>query len=357
MNRSFVMLAKTYNGEDVNRWFWSEKYDGIRCIWDGGVSRGVECKEVPWANTLKDSRYIETRYSTGLWSRYGKPIYAPDWFLDSLPDYPLDGELLLVNEDGTIRKSGWQRISSIVKDLMPGTGWNEIIMAVIDSPSYYNLFMDGRINETNYKKIINYKEIIKWIINRVGGIKELNNSMVMFHQSYHRLKKELIDNKVCFVIEQHKLDMRGYREQIEQSIRLVVESGGEGLVIRNPFDIWTPRRTKNVLKYKPYHDDEATVVGYIWGRETELGSKLLGKMGALIVNYKGKRFELSGFTDQERELTYSEEGVDRAGKEASSKVISHIFPRGIKVTFRYRELSDTGIPKEARYLRRTNNSY
>ena len=31
--------------------------------------------------------------SSGLWSRYGNPIVAPDWWLDQLPNCPLDGEL------------------------------------------------------------------------------------------------------------------------------------------------------------------------------------------------------------------------------------------------------------------------
>ena len=44
------------------------------------------------------------------------------------------------------------------------------------------------------------------------------------------------------------------------------------------------------------------MVGFTSGRETTKGSRLLGKIGALIVDYQGKRLELSGLTDAEREF-------------------------------------------------------
>ena len=44
------------------------------------------------------------------------------------------------------------------------------------------------------------------------------------------------------------------------------------------------------------------MVGFTSGRETSKGSRLLGKIGALIVDYQGKRLELSGLTDAEREF-------------------------------------------------------
>ena len=56
----FLMLAHKYdvNKHHVDGWFISEKLDGMRCMWDGGVTCGLEKTEVPWANCTKDARYV-----------------------------------------------------------------------------------------------------------------------------------------------------------------------------------------------------------------------------------------------------------------------------------------------------------
>ena len=41
------------------------------------------------------------------------------------------------------------------------------------------------------------------------------------------------------------------------------------------------------------------MTGFTSGRETNKGSRLLGKIGALITDFNGKRLELSGLTDTE----------------------------------------------------------
>jgi len=109
-------------------------------------------------------------------------------------------------------------------------------------------------------------------------------------------------------------------------------------------------------------DAEGVVVGYVSGRKTALGSKLLGFMGALILDYQGKRLELSGFTNEERRLGTVGKLCDgdaarhRAARYPGDEVPAWIetvaFPRGSIVTFVYRGLSKDGIPQEARYLRK-----
>ena len=97
------------------------------------------------------------------------------------------------------------------------------------------------------------------------------------------------------------------------------------------------------------------MVGFTSGRETNKGSRLLGKIGALIVDYQGKRLELSGLTDAERE--FADPDGPRLGRRESRHrrpywVEGKQFKKGQTVTFKYRELTDDGIPKEARYWRR-----
>jgi hypothetical protein len=81
----------------------------------------------------------------------------------------------------------------------------------------------------------------------------------------------------------------------------------------------------------------------------------------MIVEWKGKTFQLSGFTDAERTLVdVGAEGcmdvhawaVANPEAVVPNDIEAIHFPRGSQVTFKYRELTDDGIPKEASYMRR-----
>jgi len=142
---------------------------------------------------------------------------------------------------------------------------------------------------------------------------------------------------------------------VEEFLQKVLDQGGEGCIIRNPLAIWTPKRHKGLLKFKPFEDAEATIVGFTSGRETDKGSRLLGKIGALIVDYKGKRLELAGLTDEEREFLNLDMGrmaAENPGEDMPAYFRGKHFKVGQTVTFLYRELTDDGVPKEARYFRK-----
>ncbi|MCL4853398.1 MAG: hypothetical protein KJZ78_18745, partial [Bryobacteraceae bacterium] len=173
--------------------------------------------------------------------------------------------------------------------------------------------------------------------------------------------QEALDNldpdSVCYLHPQTKLiDVpEAAGDQVEHYLQRVLDHGGEGVVIRNPEGIWTPKRHRNILKYKPFSDAEGRITGFTSGRETNKGSRLLGKIGALIVDYNGKRLELSGLTDAEREFLNSDmakTAAERPGQDMPSFFQGKSFKVGQTVTFKYRELTDDGIPKEARYWRR-----
>jgi ATP-dependent DNA ligase len=162
-----------------------------------------------------------------------------------------------------------------------------------------------------------------------------------------------IQTQLPFSVDEAKEQANNYMEE-------VVTRGGEGIIVRAPRSYWVPKRMHTMLKVKPENDSEGTVIGYYWGEETTLGSKLLGLMGSLIVHWNGKTFKLSGFTDGERILcrkfdsNYSaarEEGINNPGQKVSDDVHSVRFPRGTQITFSYRELTNDGLPKEARYMR------
>ena len=68
-------------------------------------------------------------------------------------------------------------------------------------------------------------------------------------------------------------DEQGARKELEGFLTHALDKGGEGLVIRDPQATWTPKRTKSLLKYKPFLDAEAVITGFTSGRETTKGSK------------------------------------------------------------------------------------
>ncbi len=350
--REFLQLAMTFDAKKhgIGGWFISEKLDGMRAYWDGGISRGLPVEQVPWANTLKLDRLKDAVVATGLWSRYGVVIRAPDFWLDSLPAVPLDGELYL-------GRQRFQALVSITKSFDAGERWRPVKYKVFDAPPDDLIFADGEINNTNFKR--KFKGIKDWLRSR-GRTNPWMPATIGFTG---RLKaiKAIIKGDVASLHEQEQLPFSTVEAARRMEVLMgdILAAGGEGVMLKNPSQYWMPERSYAILKHKPYHDAEATVVGYTWGRETDKGSKLLGLMGALILEIKpGLRFELSGFTDEERKMTYALSGetaytygCSHPGEEVTSLVHNPRFPRGASVTYKYRESTDAGLPKEARYFR------
>ncbi len=52
MRRELLQLAHNYKPDKhkIAGWYISEKLDGTRCFWDGGLSRDVPTDQVPWAS-------------------------------------------------------------------------------------------------------------------------------------------------------------------------------------------------------------------------------------------------------------------------------------------------------------------
>lgn len=94
------MLAREASpGISPEGWLVSEKYDGVRALWDGNWLR----------------------------FRSGRPVSAPDWFLALLPAQALDGELWLARGrfdalSATVRRESprdeeWRQVRYMVFDL------------------------------------------------------------------------------------------------------------------------------------------------------------------------------------------------------------------------------------------------
>ncbi len=93
------MLLKEYNDENLSGWLMSEKYDGVRAIWDG--------------KSLK--------------SRNAKTIKAPKWWLKDFPNFAIDGELWS-------GRGEFEFIGSVISSF-DDKGWENIKFMIFDVPN------------------------------------------------------------------------------------------------------------------------------------------------------------------------------------------------------------------------------
>lgn len=360
MKRETMMLAHSYKNSIIGGCLESEKLDGMRCMWDGGITRGLPKAGVPWANTSKDARYQIKPIATGLWSRYWNVIHAPDWFLDQLPkDIPFDGELW-------VGRNSRQKLMSTVKKLVPvDSEWEQVKYMVFDCPSYEAMFHDGIIKIGDHT--ITLDDVVHFAYQNMRSLNPpafSTRPTTRFDVAQKILEKLLPhdgDTRNIHRVVQTQLPYQQAEAEhcMTSSMDAVTALGGEGLMLRAPGSPWVAERSHMLLKVKKRQDAEAVITGFTAGRETDKGSRLLGKIGALITEYDGMRLELSGMTDEEREFSEYEfalvarayPGIDMAGYTQGKH-----FRVGEVVTFRYRGLSKDGVPQEAAYWRKRDDN-
>ncbi|CAM2887370.1 DNA ligase (ATP) [Vibrio mytili] len=218
-----VSLAETYQeGIDVSEYWYSEKLDGIRAYWTG--------------------QHLVTRN--------GNRIYAPAWFTESLPNYPLDGELWA-------GRGNFHIVQQTVLDKTPvERAWRDIDFMIFDMP-----YSAGDYRKRYY----NIKELVF----------ELDESHIKFVE--HRVIQD----------EAH----------LFRQLDKISTADGEGVMLRKVSSRYQAGRGSDLLKLKHYQDTEAMVIGYKPGT-----GRLLGMMGAIHVRMpNGVEFYIgSGFTDEVR---------------------------------------------------------
>lgn len=317
MARYMLMKLRPYEGQNLfSGMYLSEKLDGIRCLWDGGATRGRLKRTVPWANVVKEDRYVNEQTCSGLWTQYGNVIQAPDWFLDKLPPALLEGELFA-------GRGGFQTVTSAVKKLVPiDSEWEAIRFVAFDAPSIHRLFAPGKVSMHSNTAVV-WKGCLPYFTEYGDGIHRIEQDIP------YEVRRRFVARHANDVIEEKEI--RRVTEMMD-FFREVVAAGGEGVVVKARENIWHTDRAKDAFKYKPRHTAEAVVTGFTEGK-----GKYEGMIGALVCDFNGVRLELSGLTD-----------VERHWDSCPIKI-------GDTVEFEYRELTNDGVPKEAAYKRVRND--
>ena len=217
-----VLLAHAWdNSQDVSEWWMSEKLDGVRAYWDG-------------------KRFL---------SRQGNEYMAPEWFVEGLPDTPLDGELW-------IERKKFQRTVSDVRRQDKSDAWQDVRYLVFDTP------------QAN------------------GG----------FEVRIEFLEQSITDDQPFAEFHSH---VRCQNEKhLKEEWARVESLGGEGLMLRQPASRYEIGRSHTLLKVKTFHDAEAQVIDHQAGK-----GKHKGRMVALHARLAdGTEFSVgTGFTDKQRE--------------------------------------------------------
>jgi DNA ligase-1 len=147
-----------------------------------------------------------------------------------------------------------------------------------------------------------------------------------FAQRYARLQ-DLVSAAAQPWLQAVEQVQGGDAATLERYLRELTQAGGEGLVLHRWDAPWQPGRSQAVYKFKLQPDAEATVLAYLPGK-----GKYTGGTGALLVeSAQGVRFAIgSGLSDAQR--------ADPP-------------PVGAQVTYRYRGLTPSGVPRFATLLR------
>jgi DNA ligase-1 len=249
---AFLLANEVGPRLDPTKYLISEKYDGVRAMWDGKTLR----------------------------FRSGRTVNAPAWFLAKLSAHALDGELWLA-------RGRFEALSGIVRKTEPQDDeWRQIKYMVFELPDAPGTFAE-----------------------RAQRIKE-----IVAEARWPQL----------IAVEQFRV---ADRAALKRKLDEVVRGGGEGLMLHLADAKYVTGRSDALLKLKPLQDTEAVVIGHVPGK-----GKYQGLLGALRVrSTEGKQFLIgTGFTDAMRKNPP---------------------PVGTTITYTYRGLTQTGLPRFPSYLR------
>jgi hypothetical protein len=218
--RPFLMEPKKYdpNKHNVAGWFISDNQPGLHCFWDGGVSRGLKLKDLPW---LPPNRFANTHVmSTGLWTDSLDPVPVNDAWLNMLPCLPLDGVLY--------------------KDEF-------LYFAVTAIPALSDVFKTGPVYSSTSIVEFSSKKILSWIKRR--QVEYIPHFMWIEDNMTFEEELKLLDTLLqtygsnSYLLKHVKLPIDNCIEFLKREIK----ESNYGLLLRNPKSHWSPFESDDFL--------------------------------------------------------------------------------------------------------------
>lgn len=198
-----VLAQDWVPGTDPAGWLVSEKFDGVRALWDGERLR----------------------------FRSGRDIAAPAWFLAHLPKLPLDGELWLA-------RGRFDALSGIVRSGVPDdAAWRQISYQVFELPGAGGVF-----------------EV------RAARLAQVVARPVADPVADHAARRG--GSPLQAVAQVRVADAAALQRRLDA----IVAAGGEGLMLHQALAPEVSGRTPLLRKLKPLQDAEAIVVGHLPGQ-------------------------------------------------------------------------------------------
>ena len=245
---------------------------------------------VPLADYWVSEKYDGVRgYWDGqkLLTRGGQLINAPDWFTANWPSLPMDGELWA-------GRGQFQKALSTVRQQNPDdAAWRGIKFMVFDLPAEPGAFTQ-RLSALNS---VVRKLALPWV-------QAVPQSKVASHAA------------------------------LQNQLKHITKAGAEGLMLHRGSALYKGVRNDDLLKVKTHDDAEAQVIGHIPGK-----GKYAGQLGALLVEMPS-----SSLTDGKTRRFKLGTGLSNAQRQNPP-------PIGSQVTYRFRGLNDSGIPRFASFMR------
>ena len=249
--RTFLMLPRVYDADryTVGGAYISEKLEGVRAFWDGGMSRGKATAIVPWANCLRP--LTQNPIATGLWSTHGRVIPASDKFLNTLPCMPLDGVLWA-------GRQGVKVVREACSGNSPGPNWDNIEYAVISTPALNQVYRDGEIKTA--WGLVRFKGIdaIKWLKRFSPFLADdfyhlaSDSGFVSFDTELMVLTDALPADGPIYLHRQVRLPfgVKDAAKAVAKEVEKLTKLGAAGAMIRARDSRWEARRTAGILKYE-----------------------------------------------------------------------------------------------------------
>lgn len=240
------LLASSFEPQkhSLDDYYLSEKLDGVRAFWNG--------------------QYLS--------SRGGRKFAAPEWFLESLPPTPMDGELWGGRQT-------FDEVSGIVRRNKPHEGWRKITFMVFELPQAEGNFSMRyqKMQQLHVQQGNQHWQIV--------GQQEAPKTLALLQAMLIKLDAE----------------------------------GGEGFMLKSKTAIYRGGRSDDLLKIKLRNDAEVQVIAHHKGQGRL--SEMMGSMTVQMPN--GIQFKIgSGFSDEQRKnppsvgaiVTYKYNGLTQNGK-------------------------------------------